>query len=109
MKRADVFVSPAHFEGNPNVVLEAMTAGVPLVVSDIGEHRELLDDGAALLVPAISVDAVAAAIRETLTDRQAAAVRAAAARRLAEARGIATIAARYDDVYRGLMAGKRAA
>ena len=47
MKSAAALVSPAIFEGSPNVVLEGMACGVPLVVSDIPEHRELLEDSAA--------------------------------------------------------------
>jgi glycosyltransferase involved in cell wall biosynthesis len=76
MKRADVFVSPSLFEGSPNVVLEAMACGVPLVVSDIPEHRELLDETAAVLVPPTSAERLAEAVETVLRDRGAAAARA---------------------------------
>lgn len=69
MKSADVFVSPAVFEGRPNSVLEAAACHCPLVVSDIAEHREFLDDSAALFVSWNDVDAIAAALIETLNNR----------------------------------------
>jgi glycosyltransferase involved in cell wall biosynthesis len=44
---SDFFISAASSEGLPNSVLEALATGLPVVLSDIGPHRELLD-----LVPA---------------------------------------------------------
>ena len=41
-------------EGLPNAVLEPLACGVPICVSDIDQHREILDynSGAGLLFPA---------------------------------------------------------
>jgi glycosyltransferase involved in cell wall biosynthesis len=44
MYRARVFLSFSRHEGMPNVVMEAVVAGLPAVVSDIPEHRALLGD-----------------------------------------------------------------
>lgn len=41
---AHVYVSASEHEGRPNGVLEAQAAGVPVVLSDIAPHRELLPD-----------------------------------------------------------------
>src|SRR5206468_1040278 len=41
----DVFVFPSKFEGMPNALLEAMAAALPVVVSDIPPHRELIQHG----------------------------------------------------------------
>lgn len=42
---ADIFVYPSPWEGSPNAVMEAMAAGLPVVVSDIAAHREIVEHG----------------------------------------------------------------
>lgn len=40
---SDVYVSPSLTEGLPTAVLEAMGCGLPLLLSDIPQHREIID------------------------------------------------------------------
>ncbi len=42
-KANDVFVLPTLFEGMPTVVLEAMSYGMPVIVTDVGATLELVD------------------------------------------------------------------
>jgi glycosyltransferase involved in cell wall biosynthesis len=105
LKSADVFVSPSRFEGNPNTVLEAMAAGCPLVVSDIPEHREVLDETCAWMVEPGNAPALAEALGEALGDPAAAARRAARARERVRARSVQAAAAAYERVYRAVAAG----
>jgi len=106
MKRADVTVSVSWFEGTPNVVLEAMACGCPLVVSDIAAHRELLDEQAAILVDPRDPQGIADAIGEVLGDPEAAANRARVARDRVERYSMSAIAREYADLYQELAASR---
>jgi glycosyltransferase involved in cell wall biosynthesis len=65
---ADVFVLPSRSEGSPNVLLEALAAGCPVVASRVGGVPEIAGDGtSACLVPAERVHDLAAAIEAVLT------------------------------------------
>lgn len=46
-QEASVFVSLSADEGLPNSVLEALACGLPVVLSDIGPHREILGQSSA--------------------------------------------------------------
>jgi glycosyltransferase involved in cell wall biosynthesis len=66
---ADVFVLPSHSEGSPNVLLEAMAAGIPIVATEAGGVPEMVEHNqSALLVPANDPRALAAAIARVLTE-----------------------------------------
>ena len=107
MKRADVLVSPSLFEGSPNVVLEAMACGCPLIVSDIPAHREILDDESAVFVNPTSPWQLAAAIDETLGDPVGRVRRARAAQERVQRHSLAVVAQQFADVYREVSARVR--
>jgi glycosyltransferase involved in cell wall biosynthesis len=66
---ADVLVLPSLREGLPLVVLEAMAAAKPVVVSDVGGTREAVVDGVTgLLVPPADPSALASALSVLLAD-----------------------------------------
>ena len=104
MKRADVFVGPSAYEGLPNVVMEAMACGCPLVVSDIRAHRAFLDEGSALLVDPYDAAEIAAAIRLTLSDPTGAHLRARRAKETAARWSIPAMVREYEQVYRDVLA-----
>lgn len=99
MRRAAVFVSISRFEGNPNTVLEAMAVGCPLVVSDIPQHREILDETTALLCDPSSAADVASAIRTALGDPAATNARVEAARRRSAEWSIEKTSRQYLELY----------
>lgn len=45
LNQADVFIFPSITEGHPKALLEAMSCGLPCVVSNIDAHRQLIQDG----------------------------------------------------------------
>jgi glycosyltransferase involved in cell wall biosynthesis len=103
MERAAVFVSVSLFEGNPNTVLEAMVAGCPLLVSDIPEHREILDESCALFCSPYSSDDIAAGLERALGDNNHVFARARVARERATAFTIEAASAAYIDLYEAVL------
>jgi glycosyltransferase involved in cell wall biosynthesis len=45
---ADMLAFPSLYEGSPNTILEALAHNVPVIASDISEHRELLPESCLL-------------------------------------------------------------
>jgi glycosyltransferase involved in cell wall biosynthesis len=69
LSEADIFVLCSLWEGLPGSVLEAMSAGVAVVGTDVNGTRELIDhDRTGLLVPSGDERALADAIRRLATD-----------------------------------------
>jgi glycosyltransferase involved in cell wall biosynthesis len=68
---ADVFVLPSHSEGSPNVLLEAMSMGVPVIATIVGGVPELTTDQKdALLIEKGAVGALTDAISRVLEDQE---------------------------------------
>jgi glycosyltransferase involved in cell wall biosynthesis len=68
-RSADVFALTSRFDNSPNVVLEAMAAGVPVIATDVGGvSRYMKNDRNGALVPANDADAVAHALEAILTN-----------------------------------------
>lgn len=65
----DLFVSSSRFEGGPYAPLEAMRAGVPVLLTDVvGNHDVVIHRQSGLLVPADDPASMAAAIVEVMSD-----------------------------------------
>lgn len=80
--RAQVFVLPSYSEGFPMAVLDAMAAGLPLVVTPVGALPELLTSDHAVFVEPGDVDGLAAALIRVGQDRARRQVMGAANRAL---------------------------
>ena len=82
---ANIFALPSHSEGSPNVVLEAMSAGLPMAATRAGGVPEILDDDVTgLLVPIRNPQALAEALRKLLLSEDLRTRLASAARRQVE-------------------------
>ena len=69
LRAADVFALSSRTEAFPNVVLEAMATGLPVVTTDAGSVREMVEDGAsALVVPREDEAALSTALARLVKD-----------------------------------------
>jgi glycosyltransferase involved in cell wall biosynthesis len=69
MRAASLLALPSLWEGMPNVVLEAMAAGLPVIASDVEGVRELLgNDTRGIVVPAGSAEALRTGLVGLLRD-----------------------------------------
>jgi glycosyltransferase involved in cell wall biosynthesis len=106
MQRADLLALPSRFENQPVVLLEAQASGLPVVASDVGGVREVVDPLAGRLVPPGDVDALAKAIEAVLAEARRL-DRSLIAKRARERYGAEVVAARWDALYRELIAQRR--
>lgn len=68
-RAADLLCLPSHNEGVPNVVLEAMACGTPVVASQVGGIPEVVPNHAGILVPPRQHERLSAALNEALALR----------------------------------------
>jgi glycosyltransferase involved in cell wall biosynthesis len=77
----DLLVQSSDYEGTPNVVLEAMAFGTPVVATSVGGTDEIVRDGVdGLLLPSGSPERLAASIEKAIADPDGRQARARAAR-----------------------------
>jgi glycosyltransferase involved in cell wall biosynthesis len=66
----DVFVHPCPSDNQPLAVLEAMGAGIPVVVADTGGSALMVDDGRTGLKAPATAEGMAGAVGRLLADRE---------------------------------------
>jgi len=100
LRQAHVLCHPSRGEGLGQVVLEALTAGVPVVATRVGGLPEVIGDRG-VLVPPAAPRALAAALRDVLACPGAARRRTLAGRDALVARhAVERLVARTEAVYR---------
>ncbi len=103
----DLFLLPSDLESFGLAALEAMACEVPVIASDVGGMREVIDPGKdGFLLPARDVEAMARAAIELLGNPQRAREMGRAARAKARARFCSTLVVpRYISFYEKMLAG----
>lgn len=97
----DVFVLSSTSEGFPLVVLEAMAAGKPLVVTRSGGPDEIVEDSrTGFLIPPSDAEALAGKICQLLEDKELAATLGQNARaRVAQEFSLEGMVGQYEELY----------
>jgi glycosyltransferase involved in cell wall biosynthesis len=108
LRQADIYCLPSHGEPYGMTVVEAMSCGLPVVVTEAGGLGCLVDDEGAIRVPMKAPQALAAALRQLVIDPE---------RRMRMGRHNRSrvvnnftwnrVIDRLEDVYRSVLAAKR--
>ena len=104
---ADVFVLSSHSEGRPNVVVEALASGLPVISTNLEGVRDMVTDGdTGWLVAAGDAEQLAAALDQANADRTELRRQGERARHLAKSRlgTWAETARAYDTLFRAALA-----
>lgn len=105
MRQADILLMPSLSEGMPVVGVQALAAGLALVVSDIGGFADLVEDGVnGHLCPVDDEGAFADALRGLLTAPEKLLAFRRASLGLARRFDLRNIALAYEEVLQGLLA-----
>jgi sugar transferase (PEP-CTERM/EpsH1 system associated) len=106
LRGLDAFVLPSRAEGISNTILEAMASGLPIVATDVGGNRDLIEPGlTGTLVPAGDVESMARALLDDLADPDGARQRGRNARMAAQRRfSLDGMVSAYGDLYERLLA-----
>jgi glycosyltransferase involved in cell wall biosynthesis len=101
----DVYCSASINEGFPNAISEAMTCGVPCVVTDTGASRQLVE-GVGHVVPARSAEKLAAALSciSNLSMEERRALGGQARERISRLYSLDSVVNQYRDLYGELAA-----
>lgn len=99
MSNSSMLISMSRIEGQPNVVLEAMVGGCPLIVSDIPSHRELLNDETSLIVEVDNVEDLLIKIKLIIKFPLEAKIRAKKAMETSEQFTISNMVDSYSQIY----------
>lgn len=110
LRASDLFVLPSRFECFPFATLEALQAGLPCVVTDVGGNREAITSGEnGLVIPPHRPDLLADALTELAEDPDRRAALGNAARATARTFSVDRMVGETEAVYARVLSGRPAA
>jgi glycosyltransferase involved in cell wall biosynthesis len=107
LRRGRFLVLPSLTENLPVSIIEAMACGLPVVASDVGGIRELVDEGTGVLVPPADPRALGTAL-DSMLDHHGDYDADAIARRARDRFSLPVIGDTWDRLYREVLAQRRA-
>ena len=104
LPQCDIFVLPSYAEGMSNAALEAMACGLPLLITDTGGSRELID-GNGSIVPTGDVHALVERLRAWIDQPNVIHTMGRRSRMCANAFSWENVAKRYRELYYQILEG----
>ncbi len=103
LKAADIFLMPSYREGLPTVVMEAMSAGLPVIGTDIRGNRDLISHGkTGYLVKVNDAETMAEYLRELMEKKEQRITMGEKAREAIQPYGKNQVAREMEKIYRSL-------
>ena len=68
LQRAEVFILPSHYEGNPKALIEAMACGVPVIGTRVPGIRDIVTDGETGVLCGTTAPEIRSALVDLLDD-----------------------------------------
>lgn len=62
LEKSDIFLFPSYTEGFANALTEAMATGLPVITTDVGANKEMIEEKGGIIVPVGDSDAVVDAL-----------------------------------------------
>lgn len=103
IRASDVTILPSNQEGLPRSIMESMSAGTPVIGSDIRGVRDLLGDGAGLLFPVGNVEELARRIDWLRENPAAARTMAGVAKQRIERYDVRNLLGEHERLYENLL------
>jgi glycosyltransferase involved in cell wall biosynthesis len=103
--QSDIFTMTSWYEGGRSqAVMEAQAAGLPCVLSDVGDHASMVDDGRGLLFPEGILQACVDSLEYLLENQQERLLMGANARKYAlKVYNLQTMSDQYRQIYQKLL------
>jgi glycosyltransferase involved in cell wall biosynthesis len=102
--KIDCLILPSKGEGCSNVTMEALACGVPVIITKVGYHGEMLEPGVNCLFIDRSVDSIISAVNTLMKDEQLQKNLSVNGRKFAiEHHDINKIAMQYDSVIKSVL------
>jgi glycosyltransferase involved in cell wall biosynthesis len=105
LRALDIFCFPSLWEGMPSALIEAMADGLPVVVSDIPPHREIVDD-TGIFIPPGDVKALAKVLNKLIKDNSLRCTMGNKARERAKTFSIENTVKTYESLFENILINK---